>query len=119
MQSQASPIFSTMVFAWSVAEIVRYATYALALFNIKIYPLEWLRYVLIIAIYLNLAGILMRSRLSRYTLFYILYPLGAGSEAYLMYISIPSAKYKYGKPGMFALMCLVMLWPPGKPSVIN
>jgi hypothetical protein len=33
-----------MVFAWSVAEIVRYATYALALHNIKIYPLEWLRY---------------------------------------------------------------------------
>lgn len=50
----------------------------------------------------------------RYTLFYILYPLGAGSEAYLMYISIPWAKYKYGKPGMFALMSLVMLWPPGK-----
>lgn len=51
----------------------------------------------------------------RYTLFYVLYPLGAGSEAYLMYISIPWAKYKYGKPGMFGLMGLVMLWPPGKP----
>jgi len=45
-----------MVFAWSVAEIVRYATYALALFNIKIYPLEWLRCVSITAIYSILAA---------------------------------------------------------------
>lgn len=44
-QTQSSPIFSSMVFAWSVAEIVRYATYALALYGIKIYPLEWLRCV--------------------------------------------------------------------------
>jgi len=60
----------------------------------------------------------MQSSLCSYTLFYILYPLGAGSEAYLMYISIPSAKYKYGKPGMFALMGLVMLWPPGKHPIM-
>lgn len=93
-QVQSSPIFSTMVFAWCIAEIVRYATYALALYGIKLYPLEWLRY----------------------TLFYVLYPLGAGSEAYLIYSAIPWAKYTYGKAGMLVTMVLFLIWPPGKHS---
>jgi very-long-chain (3R)-3-hydroxyacyl-CoA dehydratase len=93
-QVQTSPIFSTMVFAWCIAEIVRYSTYVLALYNIKLYPLEWLRY----------------------TLFYVLYPLGAGSEAYLIYSSIPWAKYRYGKLGMQVTMVLFLIWPPGTPS---
>lgn len=91
-QVQPSPIFSTMVLAWCIAEIVRYATYALALYDVKIYALEWLRY----------------------TLFYVLYPLGAGSEAYLIYSSIPWAKYRYGHPGMQATMVLFLIWPPGE-----
>ena len=94
IQVQTSPIFSTMVFAWCIAEIVRYSTYALALYDVKIYPLEWLRY----------------------TLFYILYPLGAGSEAYLIYSSIPWAKYRYGHVGMQATMVLFLIWPPGTPN---
>jgi very-long-chain (3R)-3-hydroxyacyl-CoA dehydratase len=86
-----SPIFSTMVLAWSVAELVRYATYALALLNTRWTPLEWLRY----------------------SLFYALYPLGAGSEAYLMYASIPYARAKFGRNGAVALVILVLVWPPG------
>lgn len=90
LQVRTSPAFTSMVFAWSIAEMVRYSTYALALFNIKLYPLEWLRY----------------------TLFYVLYPLGAGSEAYLIYRSVPYAKFKYGKPAMFWMMIILALWPP-------
>jgi len=88
-QVRSHPAFTTMVFAWSVAEIVRYSTYALALFDLKLYPLEWLRY----------------------TLFYVLYPLGAGSEAWLMYRSLPYARYKFGKEGSLALTCFVLMWP--------
>ena len=86
-----SPVFSTMVLAWSSAEVVRYATYALALLGTKWQPLEWLRY----------------------TLFYALYPLGAGSEAFLMYASIPYARAKFGRNGAVALVILVLVWPPG------
>ncbi|CAD6567162.1 MAG: hypothetical protein CYPHOPRED_001464 [Cyphobasidiales sp. Tagirdzhanova-0007] len=42
-ETQTSPFFTSAVFAWSIAEMVRYATYALGLFDIKLYPLEWLR----------------------------------------------------------------------------
>jgi very-long-chain (3R)-3-hydroxyacyl-CoA dehydratase len=51
-----------MVLAWSITEVVRFATYTTSLLGVKLRGLEVLRY----------------------NLFYLLYPLGAGSEAALM-----------------------------------
>jgi very-long-chain (3R)-3-hydroxyacyl-CoA dehydratase len=57
-----------MVLAWSVTEIIRYSFYAISLFTEVPYSLLYLRY----------------------TTFYILYPIGAGSEAFLIYSTLAS-----------------------------
>lgn len=54
-----------MVFAWSLTEVVRYSAYAAKLADVNVSALEYIRY----------------------SAFYVLYPLGAGSEALLMYAS--------------------------------
>lgn len=56
-----------MLLAWSVTEVIRYPFYFLSLLNIDVYALNWLRY----------------------TLFLVLYPLGAGSEAFLSFSTLP------------------------------
>ena len=40
---RTSPFFASMVIAWSLAEIIKYATYTFSLMGLKIAPLEWLR----------------------------------------------------------------------------
>ena len=62
-----------MVLAWSITEIIRYSYYATALLNLKTRILTWLRY----------------------TLFIILYPLGAGSELLCIYKAFPDIKSAY------------------------
>jgi hypothetical protein len=106
-----------MVFAWSLTETIRFATYATGQLGIK---LGWLEYL-------------------RYTLFYVLYPLGAGSEALLMYAAIPYvyisvivqvgekivdssticryAKAKWGPAGGYGLFGLFLWWWPGVSDV--
>lgn len=56
-----------MLLAWSLTEVVRYPFYFLALLGIDLYAINWLRY----------------------TLFLVLYPLGAGSEAFLSFSTLP------------------------------
>ena len=58
---------STMVLAWSITEMIRYSYYAANLLDLKIGLLTWLRY----------------------TLFIVLYPLGAGSELLCIYKAFP------------------------------
>ncbi|GAA5979399.1 hypothetical protein JCM11641_005023 [Rhodosporidiobolus odoratus] len=85
-----SPFYISMVTAWSFAEIIRYVHYATGLMGLKLKALEWLRY----------------------TAFYILYPVGAGSEAVLIAFSAPYAKERFGTLAMFGVYALVSLWPP-------
>ncbi|POY73083.1 hypothetical protein BMF94_3921 [Rhodotorula taiwanensis] len=84
-----SPFYVSMVTAWSLAEIIRYTHYATGLQGFKLKPLEWIRY----------------------TAFYILYPLGAGSEAILMFLSGRVAKEEYGLFAQLAINSLVSAWP--------
>ncbi|CAG8505773.1 545_t:CDS:2 [Paraglomus occultum] len=58
---------TTMTIAWSVTEIVRYLYYGLNIAKIQPTWLLW----------------------CRYTFFFVLYPLGAGSESVLEYVSLP------------------------------
>ena len=61
------PRFATMLLAWSVTEVIRYSFYGFALvLGAAPYPLVWLRY----------------------TLFFVLYPLGVGSELALITASL-------------------------------
>ncbi|EAL20702.1 hypothetical protein CNBE0670 [Cryptococcus deneoformans B-3501A] len=62
------PLFTTMLFAWSLTEVIRYSFYALSLLSISAPALNYLRY----------------------TTFIPLYPLGAASEAFLSFATLPA-----------------------------
>jgi very-long-chain (3R)-3-hydroxyacyl-CoA dehydratase len=81
-----------MVLAWSVAEVVRYPFYALSLLGLESSVLLWLRY----------------------TLFLVLYPIGAVSEAALSFQSLPKnlPLHKWGS-GVRIRAALILLWGPG------
>ena len=92
-----------MVFAWSFTEVIRYSFYAFSLFGTEPYPLVYLRY----------------------TTFYLLYPLGAGSEAFVNFSTLPNSSpipaqqtalspkwhfYDYARGVLF------LIWWPGQYS---
>jgi len=68
--ARLNPLVATMYLSWSITEVIRYSYYVYSLLpNYETpYALVWLRY----------------------TTFYILYPLGASSEAFLNYATLPS-----------------------------
>lgn len=66
-QARASPFFASMVLSWSVTEVIRYTFYAASLVGSEPRLLIWLRY----------------------TTFYVLYPTGAGSEAFVALATLP------------------------------
>ncbi|MBW0465917.1 hypothetical protein O181_005632 [Austropuccinia psidii MF-1] len=90
-QLGSSPVYASMVLAWSFTEVIRYAHYTFGLANIQSDVLEWLRY----------------------STFYVLYPLGAGSEALVMFFAFQAAKAaqleQFIVNGILGLVCL---WPP-------
>ncbi|KIJ49703.1 hypothetical protein M422DRAFT_205249 [Sphaerobolus stellatus SS14] len=84
-----NPIYASMVLSWSITEIIRYTFYAA---NKLGYEPKWLVWL-------------------RYTTFYVLYPTGAGSEAALIFSTLPShnawSEADYGRALMF------LIWWPG------
>jgi len=95
INAAASPWYASMIFAWSVTECVRYPFYANALMGSESNFLQW----------------------ARYTLFYVLYPLGAGSEAMLMFKTLPNV-YPWDKPSAwnaekYLVAVFFVLWWPG------
>ncbi|KAF9190220.1 hypothetical protein BGZ51_008851 [Haplosporangium sp. Z 767] len=82
--------FTTMTIAWCITECIRYAYYALNLINLGPHWLVW----------------------CRYTFFYILYPIGAGSEAIEIYQSLPFAHAVH--PYYYYFLCaMICIYPPG------
>ncbi|KAL3466662.1 tyrosine phosphatase-like protein [Aspergillus heterothallicus] len=59
----SSPAYPAMLVAWSTADVVRYLYFVVLLSGITVPPIKWLRY----------------------SLFLVLYPIGIGSEWWLMY----------------------------------
>ncbi|CEQ41742.1 SPOSA6832_03497 [Sporobolomyces salmonicolor] len=114
-----TPFYISMVAAWSFAEIIRYLHYASALLNVKVPVLEWIRCAMA---FLSCSSarsaaspeVANQGRLiwCSYTAFYVLYPVGAGSEATLIAFSAPYAKEKFGVLGYLATMGLTCFWPP-------
>ncbi|KAL4073940.1 PTPLA-domain-containing protein [Scleroderma citrinum] len=90
-----NPFYTTMVLAWSLTEVLRYTYYTLSLMGARVpHALTWLRY----------------------TTFYVLYPLGAGSEALVVLSTIPEWKHgQYVKWGLedWLKAGQVLLWIPG------
>ncbi|KAJ1650260.1 hypothetical protein IWQ61_008890 [Dispira simplex] len=76
-----STAVSTMLIAWSATEVVRYSYYALNLLGMQSDLLTW----------------------ARYTFFFVLYPLGAGSEATLLYKTLPTVK-------LYSVLLYITFW---------
>jgi very-long-chain (3R)-3-hydroxyacyl-CoA dehydratase len=94
-----------MVLAWSLTEVIRYSFYATSLVSEVPYALLYLRY----------------------TTFFVLYPLGAGSEAFLIYSTLPSSSphpvptWRSWVWGIWTLSdyirgIMFLVWWPGKYS---
>ena len=88
-----------MVLSWSLTEVVRYSFYAFSLLGREPRPLVFLRY----------------------TLFYLLYPTGASSEAFLIFATLPPPAFGWLRgAGDFADLharvreFLFAVWWPGE-----
>lgn len=84
--------FSTCVLAWSITEMLRYSFYVYNLVRPGDVPywLVWLRY----------------------SAFYVLYPLGAGSEWVLILVSLPEAELYSSLYALF-LKAVMLIYIPG------
>jgi very-long-chain (3R)-3-hydroxyacyl-CoA dehydratase len=74
-------LYTTMILAWSITEIIRYGFYECALLGVDIPLLTWARSVSP----RRFCHVLIK----RYNLFMILYPIGASSEAFLSLSTLP------------------------------
>ncbi|KAI0630243.1 PTPLA-domain-containing protein [Trametes polyzona] len=99
-QTHNNPLYASMVLSWSLTEVVRYSFYAFNLLGREPALLLFLRY----------------------TLFYVLYPTGASSEALLIYATIPPPGLGFGhslSPDLlaglhtYARQALFLIWWPG------
>ena len=79
-----------MVLSWAMTEVIRYSFYACSLVGMTPYTLLYLRY----------------------TTFYLLYPSGASSEAFLIYATLPALEGIW-KPTDYIRAGLFCIWWPG------
>ena len=105
---QTSIQFPTMVLVWNMSEVIRYSYYATNLIGIPFEVLTWLRY----------------------TLFIVLYPIGAGSEVLCMFAALPDIKNDHNTPNItmpnewnvtfnfyYFIIILMLLYIPGFPPM--
>lgn len=94
MQTRTNPFYTSMILCWSLTEAIRYSFYAFSLLPSVATP-KFLVYL-------------------RYTTFFVLYPLGAGSEAALIWASV----HRQGKWGIieWIRVAFFLIWWSGKYS---
>ncbi|GFF52777.1 probable very-long-chain (3R)-3-hydroxyacyl-[acyl-carrier protein] dehydratase [Aspergillus udagawae] len=83
----SSPAYPALLLAWSAADAVRYAYFGFLLAGIRVEAVKWLRY----------------------SLFIVLYPVGIGSEWWLMYKAAATTTNPIGA-GVF-YFCLALYVP--------
>lgn len=86
-----SPFYSSMLFAWSVTEIIRYSFFALTLSGFQPRALTWLRY----------------------NTFFVLYPIGIFSECTLIWLATEPAA-ELGDLYKWALYAILGIYVPGE-----
>lgn len=79
---------TTMTFAWSITEIIRYSFYAFSIASTVPEFIVW----------------------CRYTLFYLLYPVGASSEVIVAYQALPAIKQT--SPALYYPLIAILLFYP-------
>lgn len=87
---QASLAYSSMLVAWSVTEVYRYSYYVTNIMGHTPRFLKWLRY----------------------NTFFVLYPLGAGSEAWCIYQALAEVKV-FNVTYYWVLVAILVTYPPG------
>ncbi|RYP57554.1 hypothetical protein DL769_009405 [Monosporascus sp. CRB-8-3] len=86
-----SPFYASMLLAWSTTEVIRYSYFALTLSGRQPAALHWLRY----------------------HAFFVLYPVGISSEAWLIWRAVEPAKHQVHPWYSTALFLYVALvYPP-------
>lgn len=87
----ASPAYASMLLAWSATEVVRYTYFAMTLSGARPAPLHWLRY----------------------HAFFVLYPLGISSEAWLIWRAVePARAAAHPLYGAALWAYVVFVYPP-------
>ncbi|CAZ85184.1 unnamed protein product [Tuber melanosporum] len=89
-QPKSSFFYSTMLLAWGVTEICRYSYYVTSIVGRTPAFLTWLRY----------------------NTFYVLYPMGAGSEALCIYRALSEAR-SYNEILYWVFVGILVTYPPG------
>lgn len=87
---QESLAYSTMLIAWSITEVYRYSYYVTNILGRTPGFLTWLRY----------------------NTFFVLYPLGAGSEAVCIFRALSEAK-EFNINYYYFLVAVLLTYPPG------
>lgn len=91
-----SAAYSSMLYAWSVTEVIRYSFFVVTLSGYQPGFIKWLRY----------------------NTFYFLYPLGISSECYLIYKGVQKAKesrkISYGQELAWLYQLILFIYIPGK-----
>lgn len=89
--------YISLLFAWSLTETVRYSFY-----------------------FFNLVGEAPKIiKLLRYNMFWILYPLGVGSELSIIYSALLPAAEKYGPSVRWFLLISMISYAPGFPVLFS
>jgi very-long-chain (3R)-3-hydroxyacyl-CoA dehydratase len=86
-----SAVYSSMLIAWSVTEVVRYSYFVFNLSGYSPSIITWLRY----------------------NLFHVLYPMGISSECFMMYKAIAPAREIRPEAAWF-LQLMLLIYIPGK-----
>lgn len=85
-----SPVYSSMVIAWSVTEVIRYSYFVLNLNGYSLAISTWLRY----------------------NTFFVLYPMGISSECWMVYLAINPAS-KLRQEYAWILYAILAIYIPG------
>lgn len=91
----ASPAYTSMLLAWSITEVVRYAFFALSLSGAEPGFLRWIRY----------SG------------FYVLYPVGISSELWELFLAFRIARAEEDVPGWVVAALVMATYLPGAPKL--
>jgi len=101
--SAFSRAYSSMLLAWSVTEVIRYTYFASVLVSSnsndgRMGVPRWLKWL-------------------RYNTFFILYPLGIGSECYMILQTVGPAGQYWGKWAQWGFLAVLAMYVPGKFTI--
>ena len=96
LSTAQSPAYTSMLLAWSLTEVIRYTYFTLNL-----------------ASSVGAASVPLRLTKLRYSAFYALYPLGIGSECWLVWKSRGEGQKRFGEGLGWFVWVVLAIYVPG------